>query len=99
MEAEFSRIKSEPDQYLISGAAQHSGKGEIDQTELRILSERQKEVLHCLAKGMSNKEVADKLCISENTVKYHIKNIYQLLDIKGRKGLFMHLKIENSRNS
>ena len=99
MEAEFSRIKSEPEQYLISGAAQHSGKDEIDQTELRILSERQKEVLHCLAKGMSNKEVADKLCISENTVKYHIKNIYQLLDIKGRKGLFTHLKIENSRNS
>ena len=99
MEEQFSRIKSELDHYLTSSTTQSSAKEEIDQIDLQILSERQKEVLHCLAQGMSNKDVAEKLCISENTVKYHIKNIYQLLDIKGRKGLFTHLKIENSRNN
>ena len=49
------------------------------------LSGRQREVLELMATGISNKVMADKLFISENTVKYHIKNIYQLLKIEDRK--------------
>ena len=45
-----------------------------------------------MATGASNKAIADKLFISENTVKYHIKNIYQLLEIKDRKEFLVNLK-------
>ena len=50
-----------------------------------VLSHRQLEVLDCMNKGMGNKQIAAQLCISENTVKYHIKNIYQMLNVSNRK--------------
>ncbi|OIN55607.1 hypothetical protein BLX24_29205 [Arsenicibacter rosenii] len=56
------------------------------------LSGRQKEVLQCMLTGMTNKEIADTLCISNNTVKYHIKNIYVLLEIKDRKDFLISVK-------
>lgn len=60
----------------------------IEKTEEKILlSERQQEVLECLREGMLNKEIAARLYISENTVKYHIKGIYQALKINDRKEL------------
>ncbi len=59
------------------------------------LTDRQKELLDLMAKGLSNKEIADKLFISENTVKYHIKNIYLALGLKDRKELFMKIASKN----
>ncbi len=55
------------------------------------LSDRQREVLDGIVAGLSNKEIADKLFVSENTVKYHVKNIYQLLDVKDRVDLLVNL--------
>ncbi|WP_186434371.1 LuxR C-terminal-related transcriptional regulator [Lutibacter sp. Hel_I_33_5] len=49
------------------------------------LSVREKEILEFINKGKKNKEIADELNISVNTVKYHIKNIYEALNIKNRK--------------
>jgi ATP/maltotriose-dependent transcriptional regulator MalT len=48
------------------------------------LTEREKEVLQLIAEGYKNTEIADKLFVSENTVKSHIKNIYIKLDVKNR---------------
>ncbi|WP_294284811.1 LuxR C-terminal-related transcriptional regulator [uncultured Chryseobacterium sp.] len=59
------------------------------------LTGRQKELLELMAKGLSNKEIAGKLFISENTVKYHIKNIYLALGLKDRKELFMKIASKN----
>jgi LuxR family maltose regulon positive regulatory protein len=49
------------------------------------LSERELEVLNLLAKGYSSGEIARSLVISVNTVKAHIKSIYQKLDVHSRK--------------
>lgn len=57
-----------------------------------LLSDRQKSILHLISEGFTNKEIAAKLFISENTVKYHVKNIYVILDLKDRKDLFRKLK-------
>jgi LuxR family maltose regulon positive regulatory protein len=48
------------------------------------LSERELDVLQCLAQGMSNKEIADSLYVSLNTVKTHLKRIHSKLDVKNR---------------
>lgn len=48
------------------------------------LTEREIEILKLIANGLCNKSISGKLFISNNTVKYHIKNIYLKLDIKNR---------------
>jgi len=48
------------------------------------LSAREKEVLKALTAGLSNKEIAQQLCITEQTVKTHISSIYRKLNVRGR---------------
>jgi DNA-binding NarL/FixJ family response regulator len=48
------------------------------------LSHRELEVLEQVAKGLSNKEIADALYVSVNTVKTHLKNVYEKLDVNRR---------------
>ena len=48
---------------------------------------REIDVLKCLHEGMSNANISEKLFISGNTVKTHIRKIYNKLDIKSRKEL------------
>lgn len=48
------------------------------------LTEREKEVLKLLSKGMLNKEIADALFISEKTVKNHISSIFRKLNVQDR---------------
>jgi len=49
-----------------------------------ILSPREKEVLEALAQGLSNKEIARQLCITEKTVKAHFSSIYRKLNVTTR---------------
>ncbi|MFC0213288.1 response regulator [Paenibacillus chartarius] len=48
------------------------------------LSERELQVLHCIADGLNNKEIAEKLFLSEGTVKNYISNIYSKMDVRDR---------------
>lgn len=48
------------------------------------LSERELEVLQCLAEGLTNRQIAAKLVISENTVKKHLRNILAKLHLQNR---------------
>ena len=55
-----------------------------------VLSDRETEVLQLLARGLSNKEIADKLNISINTAITHRKNIRQKTGIKTVSGLTIY---------
>lgn len=57
-------------------SAQHIGNGD--------LTDRETEVLHLISEGMSNADIAERIFVSTNTIKYHIKNIYIKLDVKNR---------------
>lgn len=48
------------------------------------LSNREYEVLQLLAKGYSNAEIADKLCLSLSTIKTHVSNLLFKMDVKSR---------------
>lgn len=48
------------------------------------LSPREREILALLGTGASNKEIADRLCLAEGTVKNHVTNILTKLDVRDR---------------
>lgn len=59
------------------------------------LSEREKEILVCVAKGLINKEIADELCISVNTVITHRRNITRKIGIRSIPGLTVYAILNN----
>jgi LuxR family maltose regulon positive regulatory protein len=52
--------------------------------ELQPLTDREREMLILLANGISNKDIARRLFVSANTVKFHLKNIYAKLSVNSR---------------
>jgi len=48
------------------------------------LTTRQKQALKHLAEGLSNREIAEKMCLAEGTVKVHIATLYQILNVNNR---------------
>lgn len=61
------------------GAPQSNGDGNYS-----LLTEREIDVLKLVTEGFNNAEISDKLCISMNTVKTHLKNIFQKLEVEDR---------------
>lgn len=57
------------------------------------LSDRELEIIRCVAKGWSNKEIADKLCISTHTVATHRRNINSKLSIHSPAALAIYAVI------
>lgn len=57
----------------------------------RILTERERDVFELLILNMSTKEIAEKLGISEKTVRNHISNVMQKLGVNGRSGAVVEL--------
>ncbi len=59
------------------------------------ISDREKDVIISLVQGMSNKEIADHLCISINTVITHRRNIARKLQIHSAAGLTIYAIVNN----
>jgi len=57
---------------------------------IQPLSEREMEILQLLAEGLSNKAISEKVSLSENTVKYHLKNILHKLNVQNRTEAVMY---------
>lgn len=75
-----SRLAPDITRKILSGIA-GAGQGQPPQEQL---TGREAEVLGCLARGLSNKEIAAELFIAEKTVKTHISNILSKLDLSDR---------------
>lgn len=63
----------------------------VDLSEYRI-TERESEVIDCICRGMTNKEIAKKLNISVNTVNNHVANIFEKMNISSRIDLLRKVK-------
>src|ERR687895_1336891 len=68
---------------LVQGLDQGNDPEEL----FNSLSERQREVISLVVNGMTNREIANTLIITENTVKVHLRNILDKLDLRNRQQL------------
>jgi DNA-binding NarL/FixJ family response regulator len=68
-------------------ATDRAGDASLDQ-----LTRRELEVLRELATGLTNQEIADRLYISQNTVKYHVHSILDKLNLPDRRAAAMFAK-------
>jgi DNA-binding NarL/FixJ family response regulator len=91
--AGYIRKDAEPETLLAAVRAVARGKTYIDPSVARQalgaapreeLTARETEVLRRLAQGLSNKEIAEALAISEETVKTHVSNVLAKLDAENR---------------
>ncbi len=65
--------------------AEDAGENEIDQ-----LSEREREIIQYIGRGLKNKQIASLLCIAETTVRHHLTKIYFKLGVSDRLELLIY---------
>ncbi|MBX3327307.1 MAG: response regulator transcription factor [Nitrospira sp.] len=73
-----------PDRFVHNVPGTLHPSPEDNTLRLSALSDRERQILTCAAAGRSNKEIADHLCVSVETVKTHLHHIYQKLSVDGR---------------
>lgn len=65
---------------------------ETDVENIDLLTDRENEVLDKVSTGLTNKEIAKELYISEHTIKKHVTNILSKLDMRNRRDLIIYTK-------
>ena len=80
----MARVLSE-----ISGSKKNK-KTDPEAAKIASLTDREREVLTLIGEGLKNKEIADKLFISEWTVRHHITSIFSKLDVSDRVELILY---------
>ncbi|MDF1747818.1 MAG: response regulator transcription factor [Alphaproteobacteria bacterium] len=85
--------KSEPPEFLLDTIVDVShGRISFPYVDVRSLyndpfadlTNREKELLSALSQGWTNQQIAQRIGISDNTVKFHLKNLYEKLDVNNR---------------
>ncbi len=69
-----------------SPASDTSGAVPPEPSRSEHLNQREQEILRLIAAGLSNPEIAGRLCLSLNTIKWHTRNLYGKLGVTGRAG-------------
>lgn len=86
-------VKLVEQQLALSGTILYTDDTDTDPADSDrsdLLSDREKDILISITKGLSNKEIADTLCLSVHTVATHRRNISQKLQIHSTAGLIIY---------
>ncbi len=104
LEVDGFALKTEPPQQTVAAirqvfyghmvfprtAARWLGAGRRTPAPDDPLSQREREVLALVAQGLTNAQIAERLVTSEHTVKFHLQNIYQKLNVANRTEAAAH---------
>lgn len=82
---EFEKLKNE---------LKESGR---DRASLQKIPKRARQVLELLILGLNNQAISERLDISENTVRHHVKHIYKTLDVHNRAQLVKYVYSDTAR--
>lgn len=82
--ADARRLDVTADAWLIAPPSLDKSTGELEATDVEPLTLREMEVLELLAQGLSNKSIATRLGISDQTVKFHVASICGKLGASNR---------------
>ena len=88
--AELENERINEDIERLTKELDEKGNVKIDLSQFQ-LSSRQLKIINEIQKGLTNKEIATELFISENTVKYHLKVIYDILKIEKRSSFLKYI--------
>lgn len=84
----IEQMKLEIRNYLLNPESKETKESNEDPMDQLIekygLTQREAEIMKLISTGIRNEEIANKLFVSKNTVKFHIKNIFIKLDVKNR---------------
>ena len=80
--------------YLTNDIAQLMIQGQREKNKLPVLTSREKEVLACIAEGLTNNQIAEKLFISPLTVDSHRKNLLAKFNVKNT-AMLIKVAVEN----
>src|SRR5262245_1900437 len=80
--------------------ASDTGFGQITEPDVRsLLTPREHEVLDCIAAGLTNKAIAQRLRISLHTVKFHIESVFRKLGARTRTEAVANAAIRRRRET
>jgi DNA-binding CsgD family transcriptional regulator len=76
-----------PPELIENAVGRRDQRGEHAARFADILTEREQQVTFLVAEGLMNKEIAERLGVSEGTIKIHLHNIYKKLPVSNRTAL------------
>lgn len=88
-EQELASHNAVEDEILVPAVERLAAEG-VEPPKSEALSAREREIVVCVVKGMTNKQIADALCISAHTVITHRRNIASKLQIHSAAGLTIY---------
>lgn len=75
---------------LFSAMTKKSDGRDLDETRRESLTDRELQVISLIAEGLKNKQIAQRLFISETTVTHHLSSIFSKLDVSDRLELVIY---------
>src|SRR5262245_47804679 len=77
---------------VLRGFSSGSGEssGDVDGARIATLTERERDVIAVIGEGLKNKQIAERLFISETTVRHHLSSIFEKLGVSDRFELLVY---------
>jgi len=89
------------DRSLLGGVLDKMTQPEVDPEKERIasLTDKERAVISLIAEGLKNKQISQRLYISESTVTHHLSSIFAKLDVRSRTAALSKLQVSRAKAS